>query len=103
MVVLQLTRLDVRNRMLQDQQQQSQASAHGKGPRIYVGGIPDDVLENDIKNHFEKWGNVVEIYFPGKSGLKWVKYCFVTFDTWQAAQQSWNQSERSIIGKVRLP
>lgn len=85
---------------LQGQQQVLQASAHGKGPRLYVGGIPDDVHEDDIKNHFERWGDVVDIYFPGKSGLKRVNYCFVTFDTWQAAQLSCTQSERSIARKA---
>lgn len=85
---------------LQDHQPPFQASGHGKGPRLYVGGIPDEVTEDDIKAHFEQWGNVVDIYFPGKSGLKRVNYCFVTFDSWQAAQQSCNQSERSIAGRV---
>ena len=68
--------------------------------RLYVGGIPDDVDANLIKFHFSRWGNVVDIYFPGKSGLKRVNYCFVTFDNWQAAQRSCNQSERCIAGRV---
>ena len=55
---------------------------------------------NLIKFHFSRWGNVVDIYFPGKSGLKRVNYCFVTFDNWQAAQRSCNQSERCIAGRV---
>ena len=85
---------------MQDQQQQGQRSIHGRGPRLYVGGITDDLNEDDIRNHFGRWGNVVDIYFPGKSGLKRVNYCFVTFDTWQAAQQACNQSERGINGQV---
>ena len=74
---------------------------HGKGPRLYVGGIPDDVTEEEIKLHFGRWGNVVDIYFPGKKGQKRVNYCFVTFDNWRAAQRSCNQSERTINGRVR--
>lgn len=65
-----------------------------------MGGIPDDVDANLVKFHFSRWGNVVDIYFPGKSSLKRVNYCFVTFDNWQAAQRSCNQSERSIAGRV---
>lgn len=81
-------------------QEQQQVSGHGKGPRLYVGGIPDDVQEADIKNHFDRWGNVVDVYFPGKSNLKRVNYCFVTFDSWRAAQQSCSQSDRFIANRV---
>lgn len=87
------------NVQLLQQRQQWQLSAHGKGPRLYVGGIPDEINEEDVKSHFEKWGKVVDIYFPGKTGLR-VNYCFVTFDNWQAAQRSCNQSERRIAGRV---
>ena len=77
--------------------------AHGKGPRLYVGGISEEVTEDEIKAHFSKWGTVVDIYFPGKKGQKRVNYCFVTFDNWRAAQRACNQSERSVAGRVRTP
>ena len=72
----------------------------GEGPRIYVGGIPDEISEDDLREHFCKWGAVVDIYFPGKKGQKRVNYCFVTFDHWRAAQRACNESDRSIKGKV---
>ena len=50
--------------------------------------------------HFSKWGNVVDVYFPGKGRPKRVNYCFVTFDNWRAAQRACLQSERSIAGSV---
>lgn len=49
-----------------------------------------------------KWGAVVDIYFPGKKGQTRVNYCFVTFDSWRAAQRACNESERSICGQVNL-
>ncbi len=52
--------------------------------------------------HFRQWGNVLDIYFPGKKGLKRVNYCFVTFDNWRAAQRACAHSERAIGGRVRL-
>ena len=42
----------------------------GKGPRLYVGGVPDEISEEQIVEHFNKWGNVVDVYFPGKKGAK---------------------------------
>jgi len=57
--------------------------------------------EEDIAAHFRQWGNVLDIYFPGKKGLKRVNYCFVTFDNWRAAQLACALSERAIRGRVR--
>lgn len=76
------------------------SGAHGRGPRLYVGGVPDEITEEDIIQHFNKWGNVVDVYFPGKKGAKRVNYCFVTYDNWRSAQRACNQSERNIDGKV---
>ena len=81
----------------------AQPAALGEGPRIYVGGVPEELTEDDLSSHFGKWGAVVDIYFPGKKGQKRVNYCFVTFDSWKAAQRACNESERSICGQVRAP
>ena len=78
----------------------TQPAALGEGPRIYVGGVPEELTEDDLSGHFGKWGAVVDIYFPGKKGQKRVNYCFVTFDSWKAAQRACNESERSICGQV---
>ena len=43
----------------------STTGAHGRGPRLYVGGVPDEITEEDIVEHFNKWGQVVDCYFPG--------------------------------------
>ena len=72
----------------------------GEGPRLYVGGIAEDISEDELQEHFNKWGAVVDIYFPGKKGQRRVNYCFVTFDHWRAAQRACNESERNINGKV---
>ena len=33
----------------------------GRGPRIYVGGIPTAVSETMVRNHFSQWGQVTII------------------------------------------
>ncbi len=43
----------------------SPTGAHGRGPRLYVGGVPDEITEEDIVEHFNKWGQVLDCYFPG--------------------------------------
>lgn len=77
-----------------------QPQLFGKGPRLYVGGVPEELTEERLKAHFSRWGNVVDLYFPGKKGQSRVNYCFVTFDNWRAAQRACNQSERNIDGIV---
>lgn len=79
-----------------------QPQLFGKGPRLYVGGIPEEVSEERLKAHFSRWGNVVDLYFPGKKGQSRVNYCFVTYDNWRAAQRACNQSERNIDGLVSI-
>ena len=39
-----------------------------------MGGVPDEISEEQIVEHFNKWGNVVDVYFPGKKGAKRVGY-----------------------------
>ena len=77
-----------------------QPQLFGKGPRLYVGGVAEEITEERLKSHISRWGNVVDLYFPGKKGHSRVNYCFVTFDNWRSAQRACNQSERSIDGMV---
>ncbi len=43
---------------------------------------------------------MVDVYFPGKKGVRRANYCFVTFDNWRAAQRASGESQRAIRGKV---
>lgn len=78
------------------------ATAHaqpfGRGPRIYVGGVPNCVTEEGVREHFSKWGFVSDVYFPGARGQKRLTFCFVTFDNLQSAERACNESERSLDG-----
>ena len=61
----------------------SPSGGHGRGPRLYVGGVPDEITEEDIVEHFNKWGQVVDCYFPGESQF----YCCISSPT---AEMCWN-------------
>lgn len=37
---------------------ESSGADKGRGPRIYVGGIPTAVSETMVRNHFSQWGQV---------------------------------------------
>ena len=39
--------------------EQEAVAAKGKGPRIYVGGIPTAVSETMVRGHFNQWGQVL--------------------------------------------
>ena len=38
-----------------------------------MGGVPDEISEEQIVEHFGRWGSVVDVYFPGKKGAKRVR------------------------------
>ena len=72
----------------------------GQGPRIYVSGVHELLSETRLRDNFAKWGNVLDMYFPGARGQKRSNYCFVTFDTCRGAERACNESERSLDGLV---
>jgi RNA recognition motif-containing protein len=50
--------------------------------KLFIGGINNDKLnENDLKNYFEKYGNIISLYIPkNKETLKPKNFGFITFD-----------------------
>lgn len=72
----------------------------GRGHRLYVGGVSEAVTQEQVRHHFTKWGDVLDVYFPVARGLSRSKYCFVTFGNNESAQQACRESERSIDGWV---
>jgi hypothetical protein len=81
------------------QMEELEASVRGRGPRIYVGGVPNAVSETMVRNYFLRWGQVEDVYFPkDKSTGKRRPFCFVTFDTLKAAERAVAESNREISG-----
>ena len=72
----------------------------GRGPRIYIGGIADNLAEDRRRQHFLQWGPVSDVYFPGAKGQKRLNYCFVTFEDRLSAERACNESARSLDGWV---
>ena len=67
---------------------------------MYVGGVAEAVTREEVRHHFAKWGDVLDVYFPAARGFSKSNYCFVTFDSNESAQQAYRESGRSIDGWV---
>ena len=50
--------------------EQEAVAAKGKGPRIYVGGIPTAVSETMVRGHFNQWGQVLPALAHAGCGLR---------------------------------
>lgn len=37
-----------------------------KNPQIYIGGLPPDIREREIRDDFEKFGNIVDVHIKNK-------------------------------------
>jgi hypothetical protein len=75
--------------------------------RIFVGGVPNVLLEEDMKVHSEKYGKVEDVYFPKeKETRKRRGFCYVRFDNPKAADAAAARSPRTIggneIGEIKI-
>lgn len=58
--------------------------AKTKQGKLFVGGITPEMSEDDIKNHFSQFGNLVQAEFPfDKTRNERKKFCFIIFETEQ--------------------
>jgi len=71
------------------------SSANAK--KIFVGSLPDNILEGDLKVEFGKYGQIVEIYVntkPVEAGRQWA---FITFATADQAQSAKVSADRQLV------
>lgn len=87
-------------RQSNDQQGSDLNDPEKKQARVYVGGIPETLSKDEIHDHFEQWGTVVEICFPMEknSHTKRRGFCFVNFKDRVAAQLAVKSSPLMIAG-----
>jgi RNA recognition motif-containing protein len=58
--------------------------------KIFVGRITENLTKEDIKDHFETFGLVTDVYIP----VPFRHFCFVQFSEFKVAQ--------SLLGKEHL-
>ncbi|BBM99662.1 hypothetical protein MPTK1_1g22850 [Marchantia polymorpha subsp. ruderalis] len=78
-----------------------------RSARVFVGGIPDVLVERHIRVHFQKYGNVEDVYFPREKHTgKRRGFCFVRFDSPRTAEVAAARSPRTIqgheIGEIKV-
>jgi len=70
---------------------------HGK---IFVGGLTQEISDDDIKTYFQQFGNVVEVEMPiDKVKNQRKGFCFITFDNEQIVHELLKKPKQTINGK----
>ncbi|KAL1122104.1 hypothetical protein AAG570_003510 [Ranatra chinensis] len=70
---------------------------HGK---IFVGGLSPELSDDDIKNYFAQYGNIVDVEMPyDKTKNQRKGFCFITFDSEQVVAELLKTPKQSINGK----
>ncbi|KAK4881809.1 hypothetical protein RN001_005128 [Aquatica leii] len=70
---------------------------HGK---IFVGGLTNELADEDIKNYFSQFGNIVEVEMPfDKTKNQRKGFCFITFDSEQVVNELLKTPKQTIKDK----
>lgn len=76
--------------------------AEVKSNRLYVGGVADAISTPKLRQHFAKWGNVVDVSVCSRHNSKHARDMSVTYDNYSSAQRARDQSLRSISDWVSV-
>ena len=70
---------------------------HGK---IFVGGLPTELSDEDIKSFFSNFGAIMEVEMPfDKIKNQRKGFCFITFESDQVVQELLKTPKQTINGK----
>lgn len=70
---------------------------HGK---IFVGGLTTELSDDDIKNYFSQYGNIIEVEMPfDKTKNQRKGFCFITFDSEQVVNELLKTPKQTIKDK----
>lgn len=70
---------------------------HGK---IFVGGIPAELTDDDIKDYFGQYGTIIEVEMPfDKQKNQRKGFCFITFESEQVVSELLKRPKQTIKDK----
>lgn len=70
---------------------------HGK---IFVGGLTNDLTDDDIKNYFNQFGTILEVEMPfDKTKNQRKGFCFITFESEQVVNELLKTPKQTIKDK----
>ena len=69
--------------------------------QVYVGKFTEPITEDQIKDHFAQYGNVVEIQRPvdRSKNSEPKNFCFITFDKEEPAETLLKKSSVNVNGQ----
>ncbi|CAG0918266.1 unnamed protein product [Notodromas monacha] len=74
--------------------------AKARQGKIFVGGLPPEVPEEDIREFFGKYGKVVEVEMPFDKVKNQRKgFCFITYDSEEIVKEILKNPKQTIGGK----
>jgi len=74
--------------------------AKARPGKIFVGGLTAEISNDDVKDYFSQFGNVIDMEVPiDKSTNQRKNYCFVTFDDIAVSQELLKTPKQTIGGK----
>jgi len=74
--------------------------AKARTGKIFVGGLNAEMSDDDIKNHFGKFGKVIEVEMPfDKQKNQRKGFCFITYEHEEVMKEVLNEPKQSICGK----
>lgn len=70
--------------------------------KVFVGGLPSDYNEAELRTHFEQFGKVEDIEWPfDKNSKQKRNFCFVVFELEEDADKvSSRRGRRDKIGRI---
>lgn len=69
--------------------------------KVFVGGIDGNLSQEEIRNYFSQFGNVCDLELPfDRVNNKRRQFCFVIFDSEQAANLASSQPKQQIFGRT---
>ncbi|XP_056643818.1 RNA-binding protein squid isoform X2 [Diorhabda carinulata] len=70
---------------------------HGK---IFVGGLTNELTDDDIKNYFAQFGSIIEVEMPfDKQKNQRKGFCFITFESEQVVNELLKSPKQTIKDK----
>ena len=76
---------------------------NGNWPKVFLGGLPSNLTETDLRNYFSRFGNVMEVVIMFDQEKKKSRgFGFLSFETEDAVERAVAEHFVNINGKQVL-
>jgi len=71
-------------------------------PRVFVGRIPSEVVDDQLKQHFGQFGKVVDVFRPKQTPKDGTEFAFVIYSSPQDVYRALAEDKHILLGKYDL-